>query len=227
MTTATKFIVWDWNGTLLDDTGVILSAVNRSLEKIRKPIDLAELRRHSAIPLQQFWRNLGLAEEIIVAHQGRLSATFHDHYESNVATAELRTGSAALLRQTRKAGIAHMILSNHIVAAIEAQLARLASHDIFSHVLAFADRQEQLAMKMRKGERLQHFMRENALRPENGVIVGDTVEEAEIGQQTGLASIVITGGIHTEEHLRTARPDHVVHHLDEMLPILRTRGLLS
>lgn len=225
--TATKFIVWDWNGTLLDDTSVVLTAVNKSLEKIRKPIDLAELRRHSAIPLQQFWRNLGLAEETIVAHQAHLSATFHDHYESNVAKAALRAGGEALLRQTRKAGIAHMILSNHIVAAIESQLARLASHDVFSHILAFADRQEQLAMKMRKGERLQRFMRDNALHAANGVIVGDTVEEAEIGQQTGLASIVITGGIHTEEHLRTAQPDHVVHHLDEVMPILRKRGMLS
>lgn len=82
-------------------------------------------------------------------------------------------------------------------------------------------------MKMRKGERLQRFMRDNALHAANGVIVGDTVEEAEIGQQTGLASIVITGGIHTEEHLRTAQPDHVVHHLDEVMPILRKRGMLS
>jgi phosphoglycolate phosphatase len=222
----TKYIVWDWNGTLLDDTSAVLEALNKGLAHIgRDPVDMEKLRTSQTVPLIRLYRNLGLTAEDIERHLLTLREIFHDHYESIVIAANLRECGAALLDHAREHEIAHIILSNHIVPAIEAHMARLKCRGRFARVIAFASREEQHHWTVTKGKRLETFMHERGLRPENGLIVGDTVEEVEIGRQTGLASVAITGGMGHETHLRVARPDHLIQALPEMRPILAERGL--
>jgi phosphoglycolate phosphatase len=42
-----------------------------------------------------------------------------------------------------------------------------------------------------------------------------------------LISVAITGGIVAEQRLRDAKPDHLIHHLRELKPILQERGIAA
>jgi len=43
----------------------------------------------------------------------------------------------------------------------------------------------------------------------------------------GMVSIALTGGVITEQRLRAAKPDHLIHSLHELKPILQERGFAS
>ena len=54
------------------------------------------------------------------------------------------------------------------------------------------------------------------------VKVGDSIIDIEEGQNAGCnLSIGITTGAHTMEQLITAKPDYIIHHLMELLPLLK------
>ena len=59
---------------------------------------------------------------------------------------------------------------------------------------------------------------------ENGsevVKVGDSIIDIEEGKNAGCSlSIGITTGAHSYEQLATAAPDHIIHHLQELLPLI-------
>ena len=58
-----KFIVWDWNGTLLDDAAAILVAVNAVFAAFdRTPLSMEEFRSLSGKPLSRFYAAAGFDE---------------------------------------------------------------------------------------------------------------------------------------------------------------------
>ncbi len=65
---------------------------------------------------------------------------------------------------------------------------------------------------------MQRFGIENA---SEVVKVGDSIIDIEEGKNAGCSlSIGITTGAHTYEQLVSANPDHIIHHLQELLPLI-------
>jgi len=52
-------IVWDWNGTLVDDLPIVVDCVNAALAVIGEPpIDADDYREHFARPVNRFYESL-------------------------------------------------------------------------------------------------------------------------------------------------------------------------
>ncbi len=227
MNAQTKNIVFDWNSTLLDDIDAMLECQNILMARIgRPPITMEFFRTHYEVPFDNLYRNFGLSESEIESAMGFDRHIFHEHYEPMADRADLRSGALEILQTAQKHGVQNFILSNHIVGPIRNQLRRLDIEHHFADVIAYADRASQF-QHMTKGQKLQHFMREKNAAPHDAMIVGDTVEEIHIGREQGLISVAITGGCVSEERLRAENPDHVIHSLHELKPILQERGFVS
>ncbi|MEZ2145375.1 HAD family hydrolase [Bradyrhizobium sp. DN5] len=216
--------VFDWNGTLLDDANALLQTTNTILERFGRPtIDLDTFRDHSDVPLSILFRNVGMSEEEVAAVDHDGGAIFHDTYEPLADKAELRIGARAMLELVRQEAASSIIVSNHIVAPLVAQLQRLGIDRYFNGVLAFESRATQYKT-MSKGERLRRYMEQNDINPETTFIIGDMPVETNIARSLGLISISITGGFVSESRLRAAKPDHIIHNYHELLPIVQTHG---
>ena len=151
---------------------------------------------------------------------------FHDVYEPKAANAPLRDGAAEVLSLVKKNGLQTYILSNHIVEPIRAQLSRLGIDHLFDDVLAYATRETQFK-DMTKGERLRLYREKHNMQSEDTIIVGDAVEEIEIGRAQNFITVAITGGGALEDRLRQEKPDYLIHSLKELRPILEDRGFVS
>lgn len=235
MNAQTKNIVFDWNGTLLDDTHSVLECVNLALASVgQAPIDHERFSdghnwpltiEEKKWPLRSFYRDMGLNDEQLDRLRENERHIFHDKYEALSEQVDLRPGAAEILKDFRDAGIHSLILSNHLVDEIRKQLRRFDIERYFAEVLAYANRDIQF-LDMTKGERLKRFMADKKIAPENTVIIGDTIEEILIARELGLVSIVITGGTITEKRLRSGNPDYLIHSLHELKPILQERGFV-
>jgi phosphoglycolate phosphatase len=217
-------LVFDWNGTLIDDADAFLQTTNAILSRFgRAAIDMHTLREQCEVPLSILYRNLGMSEREVAEVEIDDSAFFHDIYEPLASKADLRQGARRILEMARQQSVSTIILSNHIIEPLRIQLRRLRIADCITQVLAFESRATQYK-SMSKGDRLGVYMRTNNLSSDSTFIIGDMPIETEIARNLGLISISITGGFVSESRLRAAQPDYVIHDHNELLLILKEHG---
>jgi phosphoglycolate phosphatase len=214
-----KYVVFDWNGTLLADTALRYHLANASLRKMGHPgITRAEHRKHLVIPIRQFFANLGIPDEVYVKAGEQERIDFHKGYEAGAAKARTRQGARAMLDELYRRGIRRVILSNHTVVGIEIQLKRLGLAHHFDDILA----NDNIHTSSSRGklELMRMYLEQRQLNPQEGVIVGDTTEEIHIGKELGLKTVAITGGIHTRQRLAGEHPDAVIGRLYGLIDVL-------
>lgn len=217
-------LVFDWNGTLLDDASALLETTNAILNRFgHAAIDMNTFREHCDVPLSLLYCSLGMSTDEVAAIDQDGSAIFHDTYEPLASKAELRAGARSMLELARQQAASSIIVSNHIVDPLRSQLRRLEIDGYIDDVIAFESRATQY-QSMSKGERLRLYMQKNNIEPASTFIIGDMPVEIDIARNLGLTSISITGGFVSEWRLRAARPDYTVEHHHELLPILKRHG---
>jgi len=226
MNASAKFGVWDWNGTLQDDLPVSIVGTNILLDKLGKPhIDAERYRTCFEVPIDRFYRNLGFSEQEIAFSLNEAQDTYFDTYEKLIVNVDFRPGGRAVLDFSVKAGLLNLILSNHITNVIEKDLQRLKKRDVFHEILAWPDREAQFHAP--KSSLLDTFMRDHGLRPQNGIIVGDTPEEIKVARELKLISVALSGGYSSLASLQSMQPDYVISSLNDVKHILRERGFAS
>ena len=223
MSASKKFIVWDWNGTLLDDTDAVLVAVNAIFSEFKRPpLSMEKFRAIGDRPFTKLYASAGFNEAEIQSIITIDRQIFHDHYETQAANATLRDGATDILHRLRANNVSNLIVSNHLTNKIINLLHKHDIHPYFDEVIAYACANTQMKGKS-KGEKLHQHIKETGLTAANAIIIGDTIEEIEIARKLGMASIAITGGDYAENRLREQNPDHLIHSLPELTRILEER----
>ncbi|MFH0302673.1 HAD hydrolase-like protein [Bradyrhizobium sp. 31Argb] len=217
-------LVFDWNGTLLDDADALLQTTNAILSRFgRAAIDMQTFLDQCDVPLSVLYRNLGISEREVETVDSDGSAIFHDTYEPLASKADLRDGARRILETARQQAVSTIILSNHIVEPLRTQLRRLGIDDCVDEVLAFESRATQYK-SMSKGERLQLYMQTHNLNPGSTVFIGDMPVETDIARNLGLISVAITGGLVSESRLHAAQPDYLIDNHHKRLRVLQETG---
>ncbi len=97
-------IVWDWNGTLLHDTDVVVESVNACLAVFEAgPITVERYRDEYCVPIPRFYQRL-LGRELSGPEWERLDGAFQRHYAQHAGRAALTEGATDLLLSWQRAG---------------------------------------------------------------------------------------------------------------------------
>ncbi|GFM97475.1 hypothetical protein Sfulv_22860 [Streptomyces fulvorobeus] len=92
-------LVWDWNGTLLDDIEAVIGATNAAFAEIDlAPITLEQYREMYCVPIPLFYERL-LGRLPTDAEWERMDGIFHRHYTERRVTCGLTQGVEELLAQ--------------------------------------------------------------------------------------------------------------------------------
>ena len=55
-----KYIIWDWNGTLIDDSWLFVEIMNGELKERNLPlITISDYRKKFTFPVKKYYENLG------------------------------------------------------------------------------------------------------------------------------------------------------------------------
>lgn len=116
-------LVWDWNGTLLDDAELIITATSASMVALgREPVTTDEYRTHFARPLRRFYERL-LDRPVAESEAAELDQDFHGRYVELVESAALRNDAVAALTAAGDAGLDQSLLSmwphDYLVSLVE------------------------------------------------------------------------------------------------------------
>lgn len=217
-----KLVAFDWNGTILADTIACLEADNATFKKLGlKALTLHELRNFFEVPIVNYYKNAGINTEKFLKNYMENETLFHQVYEKRAAKSRTRANARTVLVWLKKHNISSIIFSNHTATAINKHLDRLAIKKYFENVIA--NQEIGAVFKNRsKGEKLKNYLRDKGFKPDEMIIVGDTAEEVEIAQELGATSVAITNGYYSTPRLKRAKPNHLIHDLKGIIPIVKS-----
>ncbi|MCC7305214.1 MAG: HAD family hydrolase [Alphaproteobacteria bacterium] len=216
-----KLVVFDWNGTLLSDTIASWKASNVCLAYYGAPsITLARYRETFHFPIIHFYKLNGCSVDNVLARKEEAYTAYQTAYEKFAANARTRRGAREVLQWLKDNGIASIILSNYLTPKIEAELKRLKIAHFFQHISAHEDGLHILE-NTSKAERLTDYILKNGYHPADVLIVGDSMEEPDIGRHLGITSAGITDGYISEKRLREAGPDYIIRSLSEVIKLIK------
>ena len=210
-----RHIIWDWNGTLLDDFDYCIGVMNGLLA--RRSLPLLDRARYHAVfdfPVRDYYARLGF--DFTRDSFEQLSVEFITAYDANRLTCPLHAGAADLLGAVQDAGVTQSILS----AYRHETLIQIVDH--FGHLPRFI-RLTGLdnIFAHSKAELGRAWIEELALPREDVLLIGDTLHDLEVAQAIGINCVLVAAG-HHPTHRLCARHGHVV----ENLAALRAEGFL-
>lgn len=216
----THLAVFDWNGTLFDDTSATLHATNTVLETFNKgPIDLLTMQENFSFPLIHFYERMGVAPDVYLERAEAEGMAYIEAYEKQYHTCSIADGAFELLEWLEERDVHSMVLSNHLQDNLHADVARLGITPYMKHISGNPERAT-ITQGLSKQIRLEAYMKEHGFTPEKTFIIGDSHEEPELAKRLGLLGISISGGLLSPTRLEKYKADYIVHKLHEVRPIL-------
>ncbi|MFI6960154.1 HAD family hydrolase [Streptomyces sp. NPDC050149] len=193
-------LVWDWNGTLLDDNTAVVGATNAAFGEIGlAPITLEQYREMYCIPIPRFYERL-MGRLPTEAEWERMDGVFHRHYTEQREACGLTEGAAELLAQWQLAGRSQSLLSmyghEHLVPVVR-------GYGIERHFVRVDGRTGPSGgSKAQHMER--HFAALDGISPAYTVVIGDAVDDAVAAAHVGAKAVLFTGGSHSRSSLEAA-----------------------
>lgn len=196
-------IIWDMNGTLVDDAHLCVKAINPLLlERGLSPIDLDDYRKNFRFPVRDYYRNLGF--RLTPEEFDDVAKRFHDGYHSILSEADLFPETAELIHKLLESGKTLSVLSAARQDDLEHVLEFFDLKKCFHHLYGLSDR-----LAASKIDRGRELMSRVGTAPEQCILIGDTDHDLEVGAALGIAVILVSGGHQCHTVLEKSQADIV------------------
>ena len=211
-----RHIVWDWNGTLLNDLHVVIEAANIALDQLGiDPIDEDDYRNHFTRPVRAFYDSL-FGRLVSDPEWETLNNTFHAEYYSRVDRADLTADTGEALSQVESHGWGQSLLSMSPQDWLDDVVKRKGVVRWFTLVDGLSGPTGGL-----KAAHLQEHLDSQGLDPGRTVVVGDTPDDAVAARAVGAHPVLYNGGSHHLPHLEETQAP-VAHSLMDAVAIAHT-----
>ncbi|MEN6370312.1 MAG: HAD family hydrolase [Thermotogota bacterium] len=190
-------VIWDFNGTLVDDCALAVEAINVQLARRRlAPLSLDEYRQVFGFPLADYHRKLGF--DLSVETMAGLADEFHDVYLAGAPACGLHAGVRAVLERLETAGVRQFVLSAMEETTLREALRRL---DIGGHFEAIYGLDHRMAdSKIVRGRELLGRFRLSA---SETLLIGDTDHDVDVARDLGVSAVLVARGHQSGNRLRT------------------------
>ena len=212
--TAYKSIIWDWNGTLLDDRDICISSMNFMLQKRQMPsLSIEKYLDVFTFPVQDYYEAVGFdfskVSWDIAAHE------FIYLYLEKINICRLTNGAVETLTAFKNKGLSQAIVSAMQHDALVKSVDNLGISDFFDSVGGISDH-----YAAGKIENAISYLKKSAVNPEQALLIGDTLHDAEVAHEIGCQCVLIVAGHQSHKRLKASGLS-VFDSLTELLAFLK------
>lgn len=205
-----KHVIWDWNGTLMDDGWLCVEIMNSLLEKRGQPqVSMDFYREHFQFPVQRYYDVLGFDPERDPFSS--ISHEFIDAYEMRRTECLLYAGVQAALGHWRDIGVEQVILSAYRQPKLIEIVAHYELNDYFDRLIGL----DNIYAEGKTGNAQLH-VETIPHEPHELLLVGDTIHDFEVAEAIGADCVLIAHGHNSADRLR-ATGAAVVESLEELI----------
>ncbi|NYH51012.1 MULTISPECIES: HAD family hydrolase [Nocardiopsis] len=190
-------IVWDWNGTLLDDNHANLAAVNAVCELFgRDPVEMDYWRSVFRRPLVPCYEEL-LGRALEDGEWKRVEQLYDSSYLEHLPSCELTTGVPDVLHEWARGGGTQSLLS---MAAHDHLVPLITERGLVPHFTRVDGRQFETEDDS-KTEHLVRHLDQQGIDPSRVVLVGDIDDDARAAREAGARSVLVATGLMSRDRL--------------------------
>lgn len=188
-------VLWDWNGTLLNDIDICIESLNRIMEKrgrkrITREIYLSLFR----FPVIDFYRDLGF--DFNHEDFDALSDEYISHYASIESDSTLHDRAIDLLKYFESCQVQQIVLSAMEQGMLATSIQKHNIHRYFREIIGASD-----FYGHGKIDNARRFIGNAAVPANQMTLLGDTIHDQEVAGMLGCHCILIAGGHQPYEKL--------------------------
>ena len=205
-----KLLAFDWDGTLLDSTALIVQAIQNAMADSGAAVPSKE---------QAAWV-IGMGLQDAIAHLGRglpklkipiIMARYLYHYSKLQDQVSLFDGTLEMLRELKNQGFYLAVATGKSRRGLNEALAQADLKQFFD-----ATRTADETAGKPHPLMLHELMSELDVAPENTLMIGDTTHDLQLALNAGTPSVAVSFGAHDSAHFAAFSPLAIVHSTQEL-----------
>ncbi|MBQ4112515.1 MAG: HAD family hydrolase [Clostridia bacterium] len=189
-------LIWDFNGTILDDIRLGIDCVNEMLAPRGLPVipDEDTYREIFGFPIDDYYRRLGFDFEK-EDYDTVLAPEWVAKYLAGEGNCTVMPGVTETIQAVKALGIPQVVLSASKVQQLTGQLERLGLLGEFEEVIGL----DNIHARSKKAQALEWMAAHPDARP---LFVGDTEHDADVADAVGADCLLYTGGHQSQKRLQ-------------------------
>jgi phosphoglycolate phosphatase len=212
-----RHIIWDWNGTILDDSWLCVDIINKMLCKRNMPqITEQQYSEIFQFPAKTFYEKIGFDFN----HHSieNLSNEYIKKYEKEKFKCNTRSCFHKLQPILNQNNIKQSILSAYVEKYLNNILVHHNMHDIFTHISGLNNCLAE--SKIKNGIALIEKIN---IPKDECLFIGDTIHDLETAEAMGIECVLIPSGHNSEERLKN-KTDKIITNLTDIINICSING---
>ncbi len=204
-----KYVIYDFNGTVLDDTEVCLKAENYTIEHFgldRPPLTMDEYLHIFTFPVQKYYENVGF--DWSKNSYAEVGQYWFGWYRALRDEYKVHDGVIEVLKKSRELGYRNILLSASSLVELKKQLEELGIEEYFDEVLGidniYAGSKIDIALEWIKDKD-----------PADCMMIGDSLHDLETAEAMGVDCVLVANG-HQAKDVLLASYDKVVDDIREV-----------
>ena len=182
-----KLIIWDWNGTLLNDVKACVDSMNCMLDK--RSVNKITIDYYKSIftfPVKKYYQELGFDFDKEPFEE--LSIEYIDLYKRNSMNSPLQEGVMELLNLFKSKKYKQVILSASEQIALENQVKQRNIFNYFDSLIGLNN-----IHAKGKVDNAKNFI-VNSPGYDQIILIGDTMHDLEVAQEINAKCILVSNG---------------------------------
>lgn len=181
-------IIWDWNGTLLDDAEICREAINKMLKARNLPeLSLEKYRDVFTFPVFEYYKEVGF--DFNNEEWESVAIEFINLYLSALPTCELTPFASETLKRFKQKGYRQAIISAMQHDALLKSVSALGIYDYFDYIGGIGDH-----YGGGKIDNARNYFIQAVLNPEKITLIGDTLHDSEVAAELHCKCILVATG---------------------------------
>lgn len=190
-------IIWDWNGTLLNDVKICIDVINALLvDRNHQPLIEKRYREIFTFPVKDYYTQAGF--DFSQEPFDKIAIEFMDGYFENLKRAKLFDDVEYVLNSFQEMGFSQYMLS---AMEHESLLNSVKEKGIFNYFMDLSGIQDHFAKS--KIDMARKFMQNLALEKDRCCLIGDTIHDFEVARELDVNCVLVANGHQSYQRLAT------------------------
>jgi phosphoglycolate phosphatase len=205
-----KAIIWDYNGTLLNDIEIGIESINIMLSKRGLPLLTSESYREVfTFPVKDYYEKLGF--DFQKEDWDLTAQEFITNYTKRLPQSDIFPEARVLLNLFKKQGKKQFILSAMEMNMLKESTQELNIQGFFNEISGINN--IYASSKIENGKNLFH---KHQLKAEDVCLLGDTVHDYEVAQSLGCHCYLIASGHQSFKKLEATGCPNIIKSLNDI-----------
>ncbi len=206
-----SFVIFDWDGTLMDSTGRIVSAMRASAEIVGLQVpDESAVKGIIGLSMQAVMDNL-FNDVDQSLHSHFLEVYRHQYVEADKTPSPLFESAFSQLEWLRNLNIPIAVATGKARMGLNRVMQEVALSDYFDFTIC-ADE----ALSKPDPEMVFQLMRKAKKRADETLVIGDSIHDINMANNAKVDAIAVTSGASDYKQLKDSNPIAILEHVGQL-----------